>query len=150
MAEGSDFSVEPKARTCWPKRAGVAAKHWSLGIKDLYIFAYKLLSVFLKSCKLHCEDLEQNGLSHCESKESPRGMKDEAPYSSGKQLRIEDGLGDSKEKHVLDRLKHSVTSKTKLCAPTSAGTTAALDLRLITMCDKYFFFYNKDHNTGLV
>lgn len=66
-------------------------------------------------------------------------MKDEAPYSSGKQLRIEDGLGDSKEKHVLDRLKHSVTSKTKLCAPTSAGTTAALDLRLITMCDKYFF-----------
>lgn len=50
MAEGSDFSVEPKARTCWPKRAGVAAKHWSLGIKDLYIFAYKLLSVFLKSC----------------------------------------------------------------------------------------------------
>lgn len=62
--------------------------------------------MFLKSCKLHCDDLERNGLLfHRENKESPRRMMDAVSYSSGKQPRMAKGLGDVKEKHTVDRLK---------------------------------------------
>lgn len=98
--------------------------------------------MFLKSGKLHCEGLEQNGLFRCENKASPSGMKDtQLLIARGEQPRIKEGLGDSKEKHVIHRVKHSVITKTELCVPSGAGTTA--DLGLITMCDKHFFFKQK-------
>lgn len=62
----------------------------------------------LKSCKLHCDGLEWDGLLfHSENKESSRGMMDAASQSSEKQPGIEQGLGDVKEKHVIGRRKQS-------------------------------------------
>lgn len=60
------------------------------------------------------------------------------------------GLGDSKEKHVIHRVKHSVISKTELRVPSGTGTTATTDLGLITMCDKHFFLNERDYSTGLI